>query len=280
MRNEIERLPFFLEHYRNLGAAHFLIVDNGSDDGTTEALESHADVSLWRTPDSYRGARFGMDWINHLLARYGSGRWCLTVDADELFTFRGAESRGLDGLTHDLDAAKAEVFGALMLDLYPKGRLSAVADGDNPLAQLTQFDPAGYRVRVKPRTGALWIQGGPRARVFFRETPERAPTLNKTPLVKWHWRYAYVSSTHTLLPPRLNGWHGRENGLLLHTKFLPSAVTRAREEKARQQHFNEPSRFDAYYDAISDDPILWHEGSRTFRDWRDAEEAGLLTVTR
>ena len=33
LRNEEMRLPFFLDHYRRLGVGHFLIVDNGSDDG-------------------------------------------------------------------------------------------------------------------------------------------------------------------------------------------------------------------------------------------------------
>jgi hypothetical protein len=31
--------------------------------------------------------------------------------------------------------------------------------------------------------GNLWIQGGPRARRFFADDPERAPALNKIPLV-------------------------------------------------------------------------------------------------
>ena len=51
MRNEIIRLPFFLEHHRALGVDHFLIVDNGSDDGTTEYLAAQPDVSLWSTPN-------------------------------------------------------------------------------------------------------------------------------------------------------------------------------------------------------------------------------------
>ena len=279
MRNEAERLPRFLAHYRALGAAHFLIIDNGSDDGTAEALSAEADVSVWHTTASYRSARFGMNWVNHLLARYGHGHWCLTVDADELFTFREAEARGLAGLTADLDATGRQMFGALMLDMYPRGPLGAETDGD-PHDALTHFDPSGYTVRVKTRTGALWIQGGPRARVFFGETPERAPTLNKTPLVKWHWRYAYVSSTHALLPARLNAWHGDENGILLHTKFLPSVTDRAQQEKGRREHFNDPTQFDAYYDALSEGPVLWNEGSSEYRDWRDADRAGLLNITR
>ena len=39
VRNEVVRLPFFLDHYRKLGVGHFLFVDNGSDDGTRAYLE-------------------------------------------------------------------------------------------------------------------------------------------------------------------------------------------------------------------------------------------------
>ena len=49
MRNERVRLPYFLEYYRKLGVDHFLIVDNGSDDGTREYLAEQPDVSLWTT---------------------------------------------------------------------------------------------------------------------------------------------------------------------------------------------------------------------------------------
>ncbi|MDP3959400.1 MAG: glycosyltransferase family 2 protein, partial [Pseudorhodobacter sp.] len=34
LRNERVRLPYFLKYYREMGINHFLIVDNGSDDGS------------------------------------------------------------------------------------------------------------------------------------------------------------------------------------------------------------------------------------------------------
>ena len=46
VRNEIVRLPYFLDYYRRLGAGHFLVVDNGSDDGTHEYLADQPDVSV------------------------------------------------------------------------------------------------------------------------------------------------------------------------------------------------------------------------------------------
>ena len=38
LRNEDQRLPYFLKYYRDLGIDHFLMVDNNSDDGGAEFL--------------------------------------------------------------------------------------------------------------------------------------------------------------------------------------------------------------------------------------------------
>jgi hypothetical protein len=73
LRNERPRLPYFLRYYRDRGVSHFFFVDNDSDDGTREYLAVQEDCSVWTTPDSYKRARFGIDWMNRLLRRYGTG---------------------------------------------------------------------------------------------------------------------------------------------------------------------------------------------------------------
>lgn len=284
VRDEAARLPHFLAHHRRLGVDHFLIVDNASSDGTTDFLRGQPDVSLWSTEASYRKSRFGLDWQNWLLMRHGHGRWCLTLDADELMVYPYWETRPLPALTRWLDRQGIASFGALMLDLYPEGPLSANAfhPGDDPLASLRWFDSGNYGVRVQPRMGNLWIQGGARARAFFADDPRRAPTLNKIPLVKWHWRYAYVNSTHSALPPRLNAVYAedggeRASGVLLHTKFLPGVIGKSAEEKARRQHFADPARYQSYYDGLIADPVLHCPASRRLGGWRQLEALGLMS---
>ena len=87
VRNEIIRLPYFLEYYRKLGVQNFLMVDNDSDDGTPDYLAAQPDVSLWQTAHSYKLSRFGVDWLTWLQIKYGHGHWCLTVDADEILVY-------------------------------------------------------------------------------------------------------------------------------------------------------------------------------------------------
>lgn len=284
LRNEAARLPHFLAHYRDLGITQFLIVDNDSDDGSREYLGAQPDVSLWHTTASYRAARFGMDWLQGLLIRHGHGHWCLTVDADELLIYPHHDTRPLRALTDWLDSEGEPVFGALMLDLYPQGPLDGVrfTPGQNPLEVLNWYDAGNYTIARKPDLSALWIQGGPRARAFFADRPGRAPTLTKVPLVKWHWRYLYLNSTHSILPRHLNRIYATDggekaSGVLLHTKFLPQIAAKSAEEKQRRQHFGEPDAFDAYYDALIAAPDLWTPVSTPYRGWQQLEAEGLMS---
>ena len=103
MRNEMVRLPHFLDYHRKLGVNHFLIVENDSDDGTRDYLAKQLDVSLWTTPASYKLSRFGVDWLTWLQCKYAHGHWCLTVDADEILIYPHHDTRPLQALVDWLD---------------------------------------------------------------------------------------------------------------------------------------------------------------------------------
>ncbi|MEM5469441.1 glycosyltransferase family 2 protein [Celeribacter marinus] len=284
VRNEAQRLPYFLDYYRDLGVTHFLIIDNDSDDGSTALLAQMRDVSLWVTKASYKASRFGLDWANWLLMRYCNDKWCLTVDADELFVYPDVQTRKLPDLCRFLDQTGTPAMGALMLDLYPEGPIGAVRymAGQDPRDVLTHFDPTPYRATRQQPRGNLWLQGGARERVFFADAPEKGPTLNKLPLVRWNWRYAYINSTHSLLPPSLNALYDgpsdpRLTGVLLHTKFLPNVIEKSREEKNRNQHFRDPSAFQGYYDSIVDSPDLMGDISVPYEGVDQLESLGLMS---
>jgi len=206
MRNEDIRLPYFLRYYRDLGVDHFLFVDNASDDGGADYLAAQSDVSIWGTTASYKKSRFGMDWLTYLQMRYADEHWALTVDVDEFFVFPFCDTRLIGALTDWLDSSKIRSFGAMLLDMYPKGKITDTpyTRDSNPLDIAPWFDAGNYTISRNGKYRNLWIQGGPRARVFFRDHPKQAPALNKVPLVKWSNHYTYASSTHMLLPRGLN----------------------------------------------------------------------------
>ncbi|RYG91384.1 glycosyltransferase family 2 protein [Loktanella sp. IMCC34160] len=283
-RNEDVRLPFFLQYYRNMGISHFLMVDNGSSDGGREYLAEQPDVSLWTTDASYKKSRFGVDWLNWLQMKYGHNHWCLVVDPDEFLVYPFCDTRPIQALTDWLDASALRSFGAMLLDMYPKGGLEAqpYGKGQNPLEIANWFDSGNYSISRNPEYRNLWIQGGPRARAFFSETPAAAPALNKIPLVKWDRRFAYVSSTHMLLPRGLNltydEWGGEKaSGILLHTKFLDTFSAKAEEELNRRQHYANSLEYKAYADGVTRDPDLWCKWSEKYINWRQLEILGLMS---
>ena len=285
LRNEAIRLPYFLDYYRRMGIGHFLVIDNGSDDGGREYLQDQPDVSLWLAKGSYREARFGVDWLNGLLRRHGSGHWCLTVDPDEFLIYPHCDTRPLLALTDWLDASAIRSFSAMLLDMYPKGPLHAqpYQSGQNPFRIARWFDPANYSIRKNNAYGNLWIQGGVRGRVFFHDDPDNGPALNKIPLVRWERGYAYASSTHMLLPRSLNMVYDdlggeKASGCLLHAKFLSTFVEKSAEEMSRQQHYAGSHEYKAYHSGLRDGPEFWCEQSREWRDWRQLEELGLIST--
>ena len=284
LRNERVRLPYFLRYYRNLGVGHFLLVDNGSDDGSRDYLAEQEDVSLWTTNAGYKRARFGVDWLNWLARRHAHGHWALTVDPDEFLVYPFIDTRSLRALTDWLDASSIRSFGTMLIDMYPKGPIDThgYSEGQDPFEIANWFDSGNYMIRKNPKFGNLWIQGGPRARAFFADNPARAPALNNIPLVKWHRHYTYVSSTHNLLPRGLNlvydEWGGEKaSGVLLHAKFIDTFEAKAEEELTRKQHYAASHEYKAYHAKLGSHPDLWCKWSEKYINWRQLEILGLMS---
>jgi hypothetical protein len=225
-----------------------------------------------------------VDWLNWLQLRYGHQHWCLVVDPDEFFVYPFCDTRPIRALTDWLDASNIKSFPAMLLDMYPKGPLDTqpYRDGQDPFEIAQYFDSGNYIFQRNTRYGNLWIQGGPRARTFFADAPEKAPALNKIPLVKWDRAYAYVSSTHMLLPRGLNQvydeWGGEKaSGILLHAKFHDTFAAKAEEEMLRGQHYAASAEYKAYKAGLQAQPDLWCKWSERYINWRQLEILGLMS---
>lgn len=206
------------------------------------------------------------------------------VDPDEFLIYPFCDTRPLRALTDWLDASSIKSFSAMLLDMYPKGPIDAqpYRAGQDPLEIASWFDAGNYAISRNKRFGNLWIQGGPRSRVFFPDAPEKAPALNKIPLVKWDRGYTYVSSTHMLLPRGLNlvydEWGGEKaSGILLHAKFLDTFGEKAAEELSRKQHYAASVEYKAYAETLGSNPDLWCKWSEKYINWRQLEILGLMS---
>lgn len=280
-RNEMARFPAFLEHYRRLGVAHFLVLDNQSTDGLSEYLSQQPDCSVWLADGSYKASNFGMDWCNHLLEQYGPGKWCVTCDPDEFLVYPHCEQRGLRSLTLHMESLRQDSLFSVLIDAYGPDRLSRtqLTPDTNPFDLCPYFDRFNLTQRYNEVLGNFWIQGGVRMRRFFADAPERAPALNKVPLVRWRKGLRYVSSMHHLNDPGLNCTVFRRpeavSGVLFHFKYVNLLQQKAAEEIRRGEHYAGSVEYRAYLDAgdvVLFDPQL----SVRYRDSEQLQDMGFM----
>ena len=284
LRNEALRLPFFLDYYRRLGVAHFLLVDNASTDGFMDLIRNESDCSVWHTDASYKASNFGMHWLNILLGKYGSGHWCLTCDPDEFLVYPYIEDRNLHELTEFLASEKRDHLFCLMLDMYGKGSVKDThcLPGKDPVEVAPYFDRLGYVQTPNEFNGDVYIQGGVRRRVMFADAPERAPALNKTPLILWKPYYSYISSMHVASPKRLNRPHSTKHicptGCILHYKFLSVISAKAAEEMERKQHYDNSVEYRRYNSVLQREDEFFCEISTRYAGSKQLVDLGLMNT--
>lgn len=312
LRNESLRLPAFLRHYRRLGVQRFFLVDNDSTDGSTELLREQSDVHVFRTGQSFRAAHGGTDWLNLVLARYGVGSWCVTVDIDELLSYPGAETNGLSRLTRYLDDGGYQALACQLLDVYPRGPLHkcAYTAGDDLIAAAPYFDRGPYARIPHDECPYFLLYGGIRERVFFPESrggwrrrlhvrlyhrlllslpivrdskwvlshrPVFPPCLTKVPLVKWDAETRYLNVNHFVSPRRL----APDTGVLLHFKLLQDFHARAAQEMARAEYYDGAIEFRRYAQTVRShaDLTFYYEGSERFESSGQLVALGLMQDT-
>jgi len=205
MRNEIQRLEWFLTTYRKLGIDKFVIVDNDSSDGTRDVLLKQPDVTLYHTTDRYSLSGSGVRWANELIERHGRSSWCVYVDADEELIFPGSENVGLRQLIRYLEANGYEAMFAPLIDMFPT-QIPANAGGGEIHASYSYFDADLY---VEPQAACPYreVYGGARRRLFHGYH-----WLTKVPLINGAAGIKFLMSTHRITPAKI----ADVTGALLH----------------------------------------------------------------
>ena len=127
MRNGMPWLHTFLTHHRELGARHFVVLDNGSTDGTREHLMAQPDVTLLSSDAPYR--HYENTFKRYLCNRFAADRWCLFADVDELLAYPGMDRRSLSDLTRFTHVSGFTGVVTQMLDLFPNRPLAQAPDG-------------------------------------------------------------------------------------------------------------------------------------------------------
>src|SRR5215217_9707739 len=129
----------FVEHHFSLGVKHLFFLDNGSTDGTVEALKEYENVTVLRTGLPFE--RYELSVRQYLVERFcQKGRWCLYADMDELFDYPYSDVVSLGALLRYLNERSYTAVVAQMLDMFPEEPLSGRASSpDEPLKQRHRF---------------------------------------------------------------------------------------------------------------------------------------------
>ena len=199
IRDEMFFLPAFLNHHRRLGVNQFLVLDDGSSDGSAAYIAAQGDCVLLRSPLSYaetvssvdlagrpmerRACFFFKQYIPELWLR---GRMVLALDADEFLL--------LPPGIHDADALLAAMHrhgvhtaGTSLLEFFPE-QLSDLehereaASLEDLLAQAPCYDHAPL-TRFRWRGGLAGIRPSASTRIFrgagiahpYTTTPFKVP---------------------------------------------------------------------------------------------------------
>lgn len=218
IKDEIRRLPWFFDYYRRLGVENFVVVDNGSTDGSADFLLNQNGVTLFTTNDSYFGAFAGMVWVNHLKSMFSPLGWSLYVDVDEALVFDGCDQKGLPDLIELLEQDGDEAFTAFMLDMFNLEASNPKASGQpiNYVTEYTHYISDIHR-DPKPVCPYVGVRGGVRSAFGTGEE------LTKTPLIKSASGIDFLQSSHNISPARLSPY----SGVMLHYKMVENLAEEA-----------------------------------------------------
>jgi glycosyltransferase involved in cell wall biosynthesis len=252
VRNEMAIIGEYFEHYRNAGIRRFVIVDNGSTDGTLDFVSAQPDADVYSQVDLFSTIR-KQAWINQIILRYGYARWYLIADADEHVVFDGIERHGFSDIVMRLETQHCRAGRGMLIDMYNDRPLNQLSP---PHASLRRehrfFDPGPYIEVLRPEM--ISCRGGVRRRMFSGLSPDFDPELTKYPLLKLE-PGEFVASPHHIWPPSPHLADPRIFGIL-HYKFTNSLSDKVIDAVARGQYWNHSAEYVVYEAAFARDAGL------------------------
>jgi hypothetical protein len=278
--NEADRLPFFIKHHRAIGVDRFFAIDNASTDGTRNFLEAQPDVHYFYTDANYGASKSGLLWTSELADHYGQGRWCLTLDVDEMLVFPGWEHLSVRDLIEYMDKRKQRGLFTVLLDMYGPAALREIVytPGQPFLDVCCYFESDTYELQAANNFPPVQIYGGPRRRFFADGTADGAatPAMRKTPLVRWGPDVRYLYSTHALYELPLSD----VVGATLHFKFLADFAPRVQKEMERHSRGKDIEDYRRYAEVSTNDELcLLGDHSQQYKDTLDLMRCGVMTCS-
>lgn len=267
VRNEMPNLPSFLDHHRQLGVRRFVIVDNGSEDGTAEYLAAMNDVELLMTRASYRRAGAGVEWLDPIARRPEyADTLCLRLDADERFVYPHCDRATVSDLWTYLRGRGFDGIAGPMIDLFPES-LATISSFPDHVEASRYFDADVSRCPTVTPPYREYAGG-----VRSRSLGGKQQTLGKVPGLRGGGRVERLGS-HRCSPVALADL----SCALLHYKFRPDFFDRAREEIARREYAQNGQEWQRYLELETrTGEVLPAEASRPYQSWHDLVAVRLM----
>ncbi len=277
-----QMLSWFLTYYRKLGIKLFVFLDISVERDLPGRLDDAGDCAVWQTKGFMHPGKT-IDALNFLRHRYARQKWCLSVEPYDFLVFPKSETRHIRDLTDFLESEQRKHAFAIVVDAYGDGPASEMqlSDTVSPFEQLPYFDRFGYQTAAAEPLSVIPILGGVQRRYLYGDEPQRAPALNRIPLIKLNWDCYYLASTRMAVPALLNtphsAWHSTTTTCLLRYALLGSEMPLhiAKQAEPAQLYPDNVTPLFAGSEAMTF-AALKNQGSQKFHSSADLLECGLL----
>jgi FkbM family methyltransferase len=278
VRNGAIFLPEFLRHYRELGAKHIVLLDNGSTDGTPALVASEPDVTVLRTAAPYK---FYKDVMKRwLVTRFGRRNWVLCVDIDELFDYPFRRQVSTADLLRYLNRRGFTAMVAQMLDLFSQAAITEISGDawrdEHRFYSLSDLEREPYgafygKSNEAPPVALDVMYGGIRFSAF-----QVRAMLTKHPLLFPSQGIKYVQAHH------VSGARVADvSAVLLHYKFVGDFAAYARAIVKAESFWRNSSEYKQYLRAIEVNSglSLYSETASEFSTVEQLVEQGFLVAS-
>ncbi|MEJ7841872.1 MAG: glycosyltransferase family 2 protein [Rubrobacter sp.] len=283
LRNGRPYIDQFVEHYFSLGAKHIVFLDNGSTDGSVEAMRNHDNVTVLRTGLPYK--RYNVAMKRYCIRRFGRGRWTLTVDIDELFEYPFSDVVSLKNLLGYLNDNSYTAVVSYMLDMFPEKPLSEETTIEGELLKETHrfydlsdissqdYYDIGDIGNTLSNEEIVILKGGVQKKVF-----QFSPLLTKHPL---------VFLDDEIRPMDLSDhWAGNARiadftGVLLHYKLAANLYGLVRREVEERRYISRHGKYDKYAKVLEEAPsvLIKSDTSRELKSVNDLVGSRIVSLS-
>ncbi|MBO9702735.1 MAG: glycosyltransferase family 2 protein [Sporocytophaga sp.] len=289
LRNGSEYIETFLMHYRQMGIAHFIFIDNGSDDDTLDLLRGEKDVTIYQT--SLLHKFYENDIRRLVIEKHSKNRWCLNVDIDELFDYPDSDKISLKDLLGYLSGNRYTSMAGYMLDMFTKEVIFSNREKIN-LKESYRFydisniekkdyyapDVIAYCNYNKLSSNDIKCYFGGIRKTLFSSNVAGHYLLTKHPLIYLDGELEPVTNPHYCNKSKV----ADVSSVLYHYKFTPSFKEKVLESRKTNRYIKFAQRqYDQYYKKIGDDKslIIDTPGSKELFSVNDLVLNGFIQVS-